>query len=603
MPKRKVDSEKLLKSVGMMDMKKNGNQIELLFDPAKMPAKVRNTIAPGLTGATANTLYQNPFDSTFFNQPYTSLSQSPHEKIKLAMMYFNTDPLVGKIIELMKIFSNDGFKNECSDPEIKRWYDNWADMVDLKLILSWMFLEYYRSGNVVTSRVLMTYKEDKFGLDSPEYGHGSVKPEDLKEAEAAAKKMYSKKSIPIAYTVLNPLTIFVSNVNAYQDSLFVKADLPVPSNSENDAYSLIIKEMPKNLGEIAKKAGLQPLSDKNTRRILRMRQPYEPYGSVLMERAFNAIYEKNKLRQMDMSMVNSAINQIIKVTVGNDDYPATQKQIKNLATAFQNAGKGQAIFWNHTLQIEVIKPDTSVLNNQKYDRVNEDIRNAFGISEILTGGGSSKTNFATAYLSLKAFMANLMEGRNDILRWLDGEYKDIAKAMGFKTYPTPSFNPLSLTDEIAEKQIIMQLVDRGIISYESAQSRLGYDPRIERDRREKELPDIKEGILGFAGNPFQQEKIGSEIVDTDEESDENVKKEDKKDPDTRDEKAVQANRRPNKSGNPKKAQIKGSEGRPKTPRGQYPEKRKTAKIKGQGSIIDGEISTLDERFEEELTEE
>lgn len=604
MPKKKAkSSEKFLKSVGMIDMKKNGNQVELLFDPSRMPEKTRSTIAPGLTSTFANnTLYQNPFDSTYFNQPST-LNQSPHEKIKLAMMYFNTDPLVGKIIELMKIFSNDGLKNECSDPKIKKWYDNWGDMVDLELVISWMFLEYYRSGNVVTSRVLMAYKEDKFGLDSPEYGHGSF-VEELDGAEAAAKKLYSKKSIPIAYTVLNPLTVFVSNINAYQDSLYVRTDLPVPSNSETDPYNIILKEMPANLGEIAKRAGVQPLSDKNTRRVLRMRQPYEPYGSVLMERAFNAIYEKNKLRQMDMSMVNSAINQIIKVTVGNDEYPATQKQIKNLATAFQNAGKGQAIFWNHTLNIEVIKPDTSVLNNQKYDRVNEDIRNAFGISEILTGGGSSKTNFATAYLSLKAFMANLIEGRNDILRWLDGEYKDIAKAMGFKTYPTATFNPLSLTDEIAEKQIIMQLVDRGIISYESAQSNLGYDPRIERDRREKELPDIEKGILGFAGNPFQQQKIGEEIVDTDEESDENVKKEDKKDPDTRDEKAVQANRRPNKSGNPKKAQIKGSEGRPKTPRGKYPEKRKIAKIKGQGSLIDEHaISTADERFEKELAAE
>ncbi len=564
----------------MFDMKKNGNQVELLFDPSKMSAKTRATIAPGLTGAAGSTLYNNPFDASFFTKPYNYLSSSPHEKIKMAMMAFNTDPLVGKIIELMKTFSKEGFKNECSDPKIKAWFDKWCDDVDIELVIGWMFLEYYRSGNVVTVRKLAPYKERNDGF-APEYAYSS-----REQAQAAAKKMYSKKSIPIAYTVLNPLTVHVTNVNAYKDNLFVKVNESVDLKSENDSYSIMLNEMPKDFGEIAKKAGIIPLSEKNTKRILRMRQPYEAYGSVMMERAFNAIYEKNKLRQMDMSMVNSAINQIIKVTVGNDEFPATPKQIKNLAVAFQNAGKGQAIFWNHTLQIDVIRPDTTVLNNQKYERVNEDIRNAFGISEILTGGGSSKTNFATAYLSLKAFMANLTEGRDDILRWLISEYKDIAQAMGFSTYPTPSFNPLSLTDEIAEKQLIMQALDRGIISYATAQSRLGYDPKIERDRRKKEQPDIEAGVLGFLGNPFQQQALNKEAVDTPEEGRKNIEKEDKKDPDTRDEKANQTNRRPNKSGSPNGIPNKGAEGRPRTPRGKKMANRKTAKIKGQGSELE-----------------
>lgn len=586
MPRGKANTDGIspaLKAVGVFNIQKKGNQAELFIDPSKLPEKARKAIAPGFAAAGGSNLYSNPFDASYFTKPYDVLNANPHEKIRMSMLYFQSDPLVGKIIELMKTFSKEGFKNECADPEIKKWFDNWADLVDLDMVLGWMFLEYYRSGNVVTARRLMTYREDLFDLAAPEYAYGS-KEEELEKAVAAKKKMYSKKSIPIAYTVLNPLTVSVLNVNGYKDDLYLNTKQTVKLNSENDSYELLTKEMPGDLGEIAKKAGMVPLSDNNVRRVLRMRQPYEAYGSVLMERAFNALYEKNKLRQMDMSMVNSSINQIVKVTVGNDDYPATKAAMNNVAKAFQNAGKGNAIFWNHTLNIEVIRPDTTVLNNQKYERVNEDIRNAFGISEILTGGGSAKQNFATAYLSLKAFMANLTEGRDDILRWLLGEYKDIARAMGFKTYPTPSFNPLSMTDEIAEKQLIMQAVDRGIISYESAQSRLGYDPRIELDRRRKEKPDVDDGILGFLGNPVQLAQLQNEAVDTDEENTKKIKKDSKKDVDDKDKAADQRNRNNNKAGSPQGIPG-GGEGRPKGEKGNYKKNRKTAKIKGQGSEV------------------
>lgn len=591
--KKDTSTNKIFKSMGAISVRKEGNKAELLFDAAKMPKNVRDAIAPGFAASSASTsnISNNPFDATFFMQPYNYLKAAPHEKIRMAMQYFKVDPLVGKIIELMATFSKEGFKNECEDPKIKEWFDNWCDFVDIELMFKWIFLEYYRSGNVTTMRTLAPYNEDKFKLCAPEYAYGSNKEinlsklqeltKEIYKANGAAKKTYSKKSIPVGYTVLNPLTVHVSNINGYKDDLFIRENEEVEVFENIGIYKLMLQELPKDLGEVAKKAGVIPLSDKNVRRILRMRQPYEPYGEVMMERAFNAIFEKNKLRQLDMSMVNSAINQIIKVTVGNDQYPATKRSMENVAKAFAGAGKGQAIFWNHTLEIEVIKPDTQVLNVQKYERVNEDIRNAFGISEILTGGGNSKTNFATAYLSLKAFITNLTEGRNDVVRWIVQEYKDIAQAMDFKTYPTPSFNPLSLTDEIAEKQLIMQALDRGIISYESAQSRLGYDPRIERDRREKEIPDVEAGVLGMIGSPYQQA-----VVDTPKETKKEVSKSDKKKIDTTDEKVNQKNREKNKSGSPQGVPNKGADGRPNTPKGNYPKNRKVAKIKGQAEKIE-----------------
>jgi hypothetical protein len=310
-----------------------------------------------------------------------------------------------------------------------------------------------------------------------------------------------------------------------------------------------------------------------------------------MERAFNALYEKNKLRQIDLDTMNSAITQLIKVTVGSDEYPATPRQVKAVTNAFQNVGKSQMIFWNHTLEIEAVKLETKLIDESKYNRIDTDIRNAFGISEILLGGGNAKTNFATSYLSLKAFITNIIDARKSIERWLTIQYKDIAKVVGFKEIPTPTFNPLSLTDEIAEKQLLMQLVDRGIISYETAQLQLGFDPSIERDRRESEKPLVEEGILGFMGNPYMQADV-NKIVNTDEKSDKNVQKEDKQTVDNSDKKENQKNRAHNKAIDPSK-KI-GDEGRPKTPKGKSMPRRK---VRGTASIIEEDNAMIRESLD------
>lgn len=618
MPRKKsteIPIPKELKAFGATGAKQVGNKIELTMDPTNLSPKAKKKMASGLVraGASANVVDNDPWMAPYFEGAYSNSNRlNVHDKMKRARAYFNSDPLVGKIIEFMKVFSNDGFKNEHPDPKIKKFYDDWCKAVNLELIMNWQFLEYYRSGNVVTYRELVPFEKD-FNMSSPYSVDGKSIFSSEAEAYRALAAKSKKKMIPGAYTVLDPLSVFVEGNHAFNDTLYFKNSTLkggseiVNTKDATDNVDLRMNRVPDKMRIKHQGAENIPLSGKNVRRILRMRQPYEPYGSVMMERAFAAIHEKNKLRQMDLAMVNSVINQIVKVTIGNDDYPATPRQLKNLAGAFNNIGKSQIIFWNHTLNIEVIRPNTEVLNKEKYERVNEDIRNAFGISEVLTGGGSAKTNFATAFLSLKAFLTNLKDGRKDVLRWVRQEYEDIAQVMGFDSIPEPTFDQMSLTDEIAEKQIIIQLIDRGVISYQSAQSRLGYDPDIELERRKEEKQYMDEGILGLKGSPFQEE-VDKQAIDEEEEVKDNVEIEKNKEPMTKEQETNQRNRDNNKAKNPSKKvpdkkmpkendehrrqqkdaktkravkAIKAKEGRPKTPSGKKPGRRKSPKIKGQ----------------------
>lgn len=604
----KLLKSKAFKNIGAQDIIPNGSSVSLLLDPNKMGSNVKRNIASGkikgfdITQGTGQQSSQSPFDASYFEGVTSHFANlTIHDKMRLAMRYYKTEPLVGKIIEFMAVYTVDGFKNVHPDPKIKNFYDDWCAAVNINRVLGWISLEYFKTGNVPTWRELVPWKTG--GID--------LQNDALYLSTSAKKKSWTKKMIPGVYTILNPLTIYVDGVVGFRDSLWyippMNDNIKVEASNTSDFYDVLVRHLPTELSDKQSLInGNIRLSDKNIRRVLRMRMPYEPYGNVMMERAFAAIHEKNKMRQMDLTMVNSVINQIIKVTIGNNEYPASPRQLNSLANSFNNVGKSQTIFWNHTLQIEVIRPDTKVLNNEKYERVDNDIRAAFGMPAILTGESGGRANFPIAYLSVKTMLANLIDARREILDWLVGEYKDIAEAMGFDGYPTPMFNELALTDEATEKGIIMQMLDRGIITYETAQTMLGVDPDVEEIRRAKELKLYNKGLIGpLVGSPYNTPggMPGAPATrgDTQGPKESAIQKiENQEDPQNKDEtgdtktlKKIESKREPGLDKPvPKKS---GDTGRPKTGRGNYPRTRKSAASDGVEQLELEDLPPLEEK--------
>ena len=365
------------------------------------------------------------------------------EDMKKAALYYHNDPLVGRTIDLMTTLSNDGFHNIAKDQEIKQWYDDWAEQVNLEEVLTWIFLEYFRSANVVTARIMEDYK-----------------PIDGRKTTKTGK-------IPSAYTVMNPLLIIPGDASGFnQRELYFDAS----KFDKKISSDLIGKD--KIFSKVITSSQIL-LNPEYVARILRMTQPYEKYARPMIKRAVPDLYLKDKMKEMDLGVINGMINHIIQVTAGNDEFPASPNQLKKLARIFQEESRSLTVVWNHTLKIEVIRPtDPAWLNKEKYEAVNESIRSAFGISQVLVGGEGGGGN--TSFLSIKGFIGNLTEARKGALRWLRKEYREIARTLKFKEVPIPVFQPLPLGDEIRERQIISVLADRGIISYRSAQKALSF---------------------------------------------------------------------------------------------------------------------------------
>jgi hypothetical protein len=81
----------------------------------------------------------------------------------------------------------------------------------------------------------------------------------------------------------------------------------------------------------------------------------------------------------------------------------------------------------------------------------------------------------------------------------------VADAMGFKNIPAINFGIMSLRDEVAEKQLIIQLLDRGVISTEKATEAFGvnYMIELERMKSEQTIRENNPGILEKS-NPYNR---------------------------------------------------------------------------------------------------
>src|SRR3989304_4588266 len=78
--------------------------------------------------------------------------------------------------------------------------------------------------------------------------------------------------------------------------------------------------------------------------------------------------------------------------------------------------------------------------------------------------------------------------------------------MGFDRYPRIRFDDMALRDELQMMTIVQGMIDRRIISYQTGQKKLGFDPDTDPARWPEEAELVLDGDLGIIGSPYQQAK-------------------------------------------------------------------------------------------------
>jgi len=476
-------------------------------------------------------------------------SKDPKELYKDAIKYYYEFDVYGAHIDILSNFASKGFENDIDDPEIKLFYDVWNFDVGFHEVLDWIFFDLFRIGMVRTYKIVGKYEPGVSYLSSipgkkkerallKEFGKRAEKIRQqklrninkrLKELDgrkfedrfikhelAAKKKVWSKGYMPIAYTILNPLLVTLEGSLLFNKSKVIlnasdelKKLLQKQSSELTDDEKLILKLLPNDFKKQAAegKIELDPLF---VGEIDYRKQPYELYPKPRGIKAFDSLEYKKALREADLSTLDGISNYILKITIGNDEYPCTdQSQLEAVAQLFNTPSKAFDVVWNHTLQIEkIVSPEIeSILGQDKYGQVNNDITGAIAMSRALIDG-TENVNTAEAGLIVKAVIEEINYARRLVERWIYREYRQIAEAMGFDRFPKVRWDNTILRDIILYMSTISQLVDRRMLSYRTALEELGFDFPTESSNMKEELELVLNGVFGIIGSPFQQAKMG-----------------------------------------------------------------------------------------------
>jgi len=479
-----------------------------------------------------------PFGVNFFQDDISVADGIPEdatESMRLAQRYYREDPIAGKIIELMAQFSVAGFRHQLKDEKIRQFFDDWAIQVGFNQVLKQVFLEYYLSGNVYVMKTLVNFKQGegnpdfKYKVDPnlqsttkaeqwritqvyenyekamAAYLRDEITYDQMKDIQAdtrskvmaARKHVWSKSMIPGVYTVIDPKAVTMDGAEefglatmTYKVSTKLKDTIQNPTTPYQKQQILTL---PRDFVSQIRGGNDEVLLDPNiVSRITRMKPDYEPMAFPLMHRAFRALHMKNRLREMDSATIDTIITQMVIVKVGDKDFPAKPSHIQSLVQAWLEAMQTKTLhlFWNHAIDVIRVPVNMEILGEDKYEVWNQDIRDAFGVSPILLG--RIEGSATTGYVSVKGFIENLEQGRQDVLeQFVYPEYHGIAAAMGFQGFPEVIFQTYNLRDEEMVKKVMMGLAQGGVLSYQTVVEELGYSwaQELERMTQEAQLKD------------------------------------------------------------------------------------------------------------------
>lgn len=441
--------------------------------------------------------------------PYT---EDPVVSFEKAIRYYYTDPLIGPVVNFLSSVANKGFEHDIDDPVIKNFFDVWAFDIRMHEFLEWVFLDLFKVGQVFTYKVFAKY-EPRISYLSP------IPGKKLKKAamsEVAAKKdRWSKSYIPVAYTVLNPTLVRIegnllfNHFNVYLTPPLELKELLKKKQSElSPEEKELLNNLPPDFKRSAEKGEAFKLPSSNVGIVTYRKQPYERYARPRCLRLFDSLEYKRSLREADLSTLDGITNYILKITIGNDTYPVTtQKELETIAQLFNTTSKSFDVVWNHTLQIEkIVSPEIeSILGKDKYAQVNDDLSAGLALPRAFVDGVGD-LNVAAAQLVVKGVQEEIEYARRQVTNWLYREYQLIAEAVGFDRIPRIRWDEAVLKDTIVYMNMLSQLVDRRMLSYQTALELLGFDYQNELKNMRVEMDLVNEGIFGIIGSPWQQAK-------------------------------------------------------------------------------------------------
>ena len=403
---------------------------------------------------------------------------------------YNRVGLVKNVIDLMGDFASQGIRLVHPNKRIERFYRNWFEKVRGEERSERFLNNLYRVGNIIINR-----QTAKISVKVADNLYKSIASPDLIINTDEVK--VEKREIPWRYTFIDPTCVDVigaslsSFVGNKTYAITLPASLRKTINSpKNDAERAIVNQLPPAIIEAAKSKKPYLLDPDKTLVFHYKKDDWKTWAYPMIYSIMDDIAIIEKLKLADMAALDGAISNIRIFKLGSLEHKIapTAAAASKLSNILQgNVGGGTMdLVWGP--DIELIESKTSVhqfLGESKYTPHYNSIYAGLGIPPTLTGtfGAAGTTN---NFISLKTLTQRLQYGRKVLTAFWKQEIAMVQKAMGFRFAAKIEFDRMDLSNEDAEKALLIQLADRNIVSDELVQRVFGFDPDTEKSRLNRE---------------------------------------------------------------------------------------------------------------------
>jgi hypothetical protein len=435
--------------------------------------------------------------------------------IRAADSIYHRVGLVKNVIDLMGDFACQGIRLSHPNKRIQKFYRSWFEKVGGYERSERFLNNIYRTGNVVINR-----QTAKISLKVTDKLYKSIASPDIIVNDDPNR--IEKREIPWRYTFIDPsyVDIVGGALASFSGTKIYAISLPsslrrIINNPKNDYEKKIVLELPPSIIESAKTKKAYVLDTDKTVVYHYKKDDWSPWAYPMIYSIMDDIFIIEKLKLADLAALDGAISNIRIFKLGNLEHkiaPTKAATAKLAQILGNNVGGGTMdLVWGP--DIELIESKTAVhnfLGEGKYTPHLNSVYAGLGIPPTLTGtfGASGTTN---NFISLKTLTQRLQYGRKILTEFWKKEIALVQKAMGFRFPAKIEFDRMDLSNEEAEKALLIQLADRNIVSDELLQTLFGIDSDMEKTRINREFRDRKSERYVPKSGPYYNPEFDKDI--------------------------------------------------------------------------------------------
>ncbi|NBW12025.1 MAG: hypothetical protein EBR82_28740 [Caulobacteraceae bacterium] len=422
--------------------------------------------------------------------------------------YYNV-AIFRNTIDLMTEFSDSPIYLTGGSQKSREFFEAYFKKINLASFQDQFFREYYRSGNVFTYRFDTSLTSEQL----------------LKITQTFGSKLKSiaqdgSVKLPARYTIINPADIYVGGTVNYAFNVYYKLlsdyELERLRDPKTDEDIEVYNNLPQDVKDKIKSKNnsyiLVPLDKTKLAAVFYKKQDYEPLSIPMGFPVLDDINWKLEMKKMDMAVTRTMQQAVLLVTMGDspDKGGVNQKNLQAMQQLFENQSIGRVLIADYTTKAQFVIPDIgNLIGPQKYEVVDRDIQ--IGLNNILIGN----EKFANTSIKVQVFVQRLKQAREVFINeFLIPEIRRMSKDIGFKNFPTPTFQDIDIKDDVQYSRIYNRLVELGVLTAEEGLAAIEtgrlptQEESIESQRKFKELRDeglyqplIGGSAAGQAGRP------------------------------------------------------------------------------------------------------